>query len=130
VPVGADDELDDDGELIGRFLQRGDRRRQLLGQHRKDPDAGIHGRRLARGLLVNRRVLRHVGVDIRDGYHHLGGPVGQSLRHFELIEVPRGVVVDGRPGQAAQVAHSRTWRDRRRLPLENTQLLCHARRDV
>ena len=64
----------------------------------------IQRRRLARGGLIDRRTLRHERVDIRDPDQDLGRSVRQPFRYFDLIEIFRGVVVDGttRAGRASR----------------------------
>ena len=105
MPVGADHELDDDGELVARFQQRRGAGRELLRQHREIPARPCTPSSSAsRRVLVDRRILRHERVDVGDGDQHPRRAVGQPLGDLELIEIARRVVVDGRPEQTAQVA--------------------------
>ena len=49
--------------------------------------------------------------------------VRQSFRNFDLVEIARGVVIDGRPEQVAQIAHTSSGSDLRRMRAQICQLL-------
>ena len=120
--VGPDDRLDDEAELVGALEQRAGAGRERLRQHRKVPDARVHGRRLDRGVIVDGRARGHERVHVRDADQHSHRAVGQSLGDFNLIEVARRVVVDRRPQQAAQIAHLRSRCDGGRMRVDGLQL--------
>ncbi len=120
--VGPDDRLDDEAELVGALEQRAGAGREGLRQHRKIPDAGVHGRRLDRRVIVDGRARGHERVHVRDADAHPHRAVGQSLGDFNLIEITRRVVVDRRPQQAAQIAHVRSCRDSGRMRVDGLEL--------
>ena len=48
--------------------------------------------------------LGYEPIDISDSHQHLDAAPGKTFGDFDLIEIPRGVVVDGRPEKRAEVA--------------------------
>jgi hypothetical protein len=66
-------------------------------------DAGVDRGGFACGVLIDGRIFGDEGVHVGDADHDLDAAVGQALGDFDLVEVFRGVVVDGRPEQAAQI---------------------------
>ena len=54
-------------------------------------------------MAVDDRILRDSRIDVRHADEHADAAVRQLLRPFDLIEIFRRVVVDGRPKQIAQV---------------------------
>ena len=71
---------------------------------------------------VNRRPLADERVHVGDGDLDPRRAVGQAFRDLELIEVARRLVVDGRPGQLAQVADALAGADGRRVRLQRGDL--------
>ena len=53
---------------------------------------------------IERRVLGNECVDVGNADQDFGRPVGLGLGHFNLIKVPRRIVVDGRPQQIAEIS--------------------------
>ena len=52
---------------------------------------------------VERRARRDEGVDVGDADADAEAAIGEALGDFDLIEVARGVVVDGGPGELAEI---------------------------
>jgi len=93
-------------------------------------DARVDRRRLARGMLIDRRLFRNEGIDVGDAYHHLDAAVGKAFGKLDLIEIARSVVVDRRPQKAAQIADTATGADLRRIRFQRRQLLGNFRGKV
>ena len=118
--VGRNHHLDDDREPIPPLPQRRQVGGEPLGQHGEDLGRGVDRGRVRPRVAVDRAAVRDGGVHVGHGHQELHGARGEGLRHGELVEVPRVVVVDRHPGKAPQVADSRARRDgalgeRRRL---------------
>ena len=99
-----DHELDDQRRAIDVRKERREIVREALGEHRKDGEARVERRRRARGVLVDRAVLRHEGVDVGDADQNANVAVRQALAHLDLIEIARLAVVDRRPEERTQIA--------------------------
>ena len=107
-PSFVADHLDDDGEPVLALVQRGQVRREPLGQHREDLRRRVDGRRVRARVLVDRRALRaRARRRPRWRRRPSRGRRREPLGDRELVEVARVVVVDRRPEQGAQVAHAR-----------------------
>ena len=102
--VGIDNELDDDRATIFVFQKRSEPGGKLLGQHGKILDAGIDRRAFRGRVQVDGRGFGYEPIDISDSHQHLDAAPGKTLGDFDLIEIARGVVVDGRPEKRAEVA--------------------------
>ena len=78
-------------------------------------------------MAVNRRVLPHQGVHVRDCHENSDPSTRERLGDRELVKVAGFVVVNGRPGPLAQVAHvlGRPGRS-----ADGRQLLLRRRREV
>ena len=111
--VGVDGILDHDGRAILIFVQRGDALRKLRGQHGEDGNAGVNGGRLKLRVLVDHRAPRYARVDVGNADEHADVAVGQLLGPLDLIEILRGVVIDGGPKQAAQIGETVSGRNSR-----------------
>jgi hypothetical protein len=118
VPIAIDHKFDYYARAILVLEQGSQPRRQGLGNHGEVAHTGIDGRGLLRGVIVNRRAFAHQGIDIGDSDQHSGCPVGQLLGDFDLIEVPRRVIVDRRPQQVSQIAPGADGRALGSMPLE------------
>jgi hypothetical protein len=70
---------------------------QSLGQHGVDVASHVDRGRVAGGVPVDGRVLGDQGVDVSHGNEDLHCPAAQILRHRELVEIERVVVVDRAP---------------------------------
>ncbi len=104
VSFAVDDEFCDHRGPILVLVQRCQVGRELVGQHGKVSRRGIDGLGLLRGVLIDGSVLPDRCGYVCDADAHpdaTGGAYGE----FDLIEVARGVVVDGRPQQTAQIAY-------------------------
>ena len=80
-----------------------------------------------RRMAVDRRVLPHQGVHVRDRHEDSDPPARERLGDRELVEVAGVVVVDGRPEPIAQVAHVAA---RIRRPADGRHFLLRRRREV
>jgi len=87
----------------------------------------VDGGCVMRCMAVDRRVLPHQRVHVRDRHEDSGPLARERLGDRELVEVAGVVVVDGRPEPIAQVADvvGRTGR-----PADGRQLLQRGRREV
>ena len=74
-------------------------------------------------MLVDRGLLRDEGINVGDADHDFHVAIGDAFGDLDLIEVARGVVVDGRPEQIAQIADVSVGRDLRRMGLQFGELL-------
>jgi len=120
---GIDHELDDNRGAVDIGEQGRGSGRKLVGDHREIHDAGIDRGGFARGMLVDGGIFGDEGVDVGDAYHDLNAAVGQALGYFDLVEVFRGVVVDRRPEQAAQIGRCGRRGERRGMSRYLRQLL-------
>ena len=98
--------LDDYRDAIGALVQRREIGREPLGQHWKDLYTGVHGSRILLRVQVGGRLLRDQCVDVGDRDENANRAVAQLVGDLDLIEVARFGVVDRRPQEIAQVAHS------------------------
>ena len=103
---GIDVELNHDRGAIDIWQQRRLVGRQRLGKHREDARGRVDGRRVRLRVTVDRIALRHEGVDVCDCHQHPRRRAAVTVADFELIQIARLVVVDGRPRQIAQVSHA------------------------
>ena len=55
-------------------------------------------------MAIDRAAGPHQGVDVGHRHQQARAAGGQRLGHAQLVQVARVVVVDGKPGQVAQVA--------------------------
>ena len=55
-------------------------------------------------MLIDRGLLRNESIHVRDADHNFDVAIRKALGDLDLIEVARGIVVDGRPQQISQVA--------------------------
>src|SRR5581483_1254305 len=76
---------------------------ELVREHREILDAGVDGGGLAARVAVDGRASVDGRTDVGDTDADADAG-GRALRPFDLIEVARGVVIDGRPQQIAHVA--------------------------
>jgi hypothetical protein len=86
------------------LVERGQIGRQTLGQHREDHARGVHRRRVQRRMTIDRRSFRHRRIHVGDRDQHLDVTRWKRLRHRELVEITRIIVVDRAPQQRSQVA--------------------------
>ena len=54
-------------------------------------------------VIVQSRSLFDDGVNVGDGHHNPGSPIGQSVGNGKLIQVPRIIIVDGAPEKVAEI---------------------------
>ena len=102
--VRTDRHVDDEGRAILVLVERGQIGRELRRQHREDPRRCVHRGRVRARVAVERGPLDHERVNVGDGDQEPGAARGDA--DLELIEIPRVVVVDRRPGQVAEVAQA------------------------
>ena len=57
-------------------------------------------------MVINRRGFCHKRVHVCDADHHLDIAAGEPLRDFNLVQIARGIVINRRPEQVAQVRTS------------------------
>ena len=55
-------------------------------------------------MLIHCRSLGYGSIDIRDPDQEADCPIRKLLRVFHLVEVARGLVIDRRPNERAQIA--------------------------
>ena len=79
--------------------------------------------RFAGGMLIDRAQFGNVGVYVGDSDQNLHIAVWQSFRNFDLIEIARCVVVDRRPEPIAEIAHTSSRSNLRRMSTQVCQLL-------
>jgi hypothetical protein len=103
--VRGDRQFHHHGEPVGMLVQRREIRRQIVRQHGKVLDAGVHGGAIRGGMPVDRRILGYVAIHVGDADADADIAVRQALGDFDLVQIARSVVVDGRPEQAAQIAY-------------------------
>ena len=83
--------------------QRADARRQRLGQHRDRAVGQVDAAAALARLDVDRRALAHVVRDVGDRDPQARAAVGQPLDRDRVVEVARGLGVDGQERHLAQV---------------------------
>ena len=116
VAIGADDEFDDDAEAVLVLEERSNTGRKLLGQHGEVSNPRVHGGCFAGGVLIDWSHFRYEGIDIGDPHHDFDIAIGCTLHDLNLIEVARGIVVDGGPQEVAHVADIARRRGLQLLP--------------
>ena len=67
-------------------------------------------------MAIEEGSVGHAHVDVGHADEHADAAVGQLLGPLDLVEVFRGVVVDGGPEKAAQVLRARSARAMRAAP--------------
>ena len=95
---------------------------KLLGQHRKNSNAGVNRGRLFRCVQINRRIACCEYIDVSDPYHHLR-IAAEILGDLDLVEVLGRVVVNRGPGEIAQIANFVAGRELWRVRIQLVQLL-------
>ena len=95
--------LDDDRCAIFVLVERSDALGEFHRQHGEDFDAGIDRGCLAPGMAVDDRAGVNARVHIGHADQHANTPIGQLLGPLDLIQILRGIIVDRRPEQAAQI---------------------------
>ena len=128
--VALDYKFDDNGQPVLILEQRGGAGRKLFRQHGKITHPRVDGRSLVRGKSINRGALRYERVHIGDGYPYFGLSIRQPLSNFQLIEVARSIVINGRPKKLAEIAQVGTGRDLRTVCFQIGKLLLNVRREV
>ena len=109
-------QFDDDGTTVLRVQQRSPVRGQFARQHREDGHAGINRSRLRRRVEVYGRPFGDGAVHIGNPHQQAHGAIRKFLDVFHLVQVPRTVVVNGRPEERTQVTRRRPgifWRWRK-----------------
>ena len=76
---------------------------QHLGQHGEHARRRVDGCGVGGGMCVHRAAHGHQHIHVGHRHHQPRAAAGQSLRHAQLVQVQRVVVVDGKPGECAQV---------------------------
>ena len=105
---GADGKLDDDGGTVLILIEAGEVGGELGGEHGEVMDGGVDGLGLGGGGEVERGVLEDGGGDVGDGDQDAdagGGVFGV----FDLVEIARGVVIDGGPEELTEVFEACGW---------------------
>jgi hypothetical protein len=60
-------------------------------------DSCVHRRGLLRSVLIDWGLLGDERIDIGDADHNFHVAIGGAFGDFDLVEIARSVVVDGRP---------------------------------
>ncbi len=121
-PLGVHHKLNHMRRAIFLLIQRSHIRRQLRRQHRKIPHRRIHRLRLIRCMPIDHRVLPHRSRNIRDPHPHANAAI-HPLRHLNLIQIPRRIVVDRRPQQRTHILRTLVGRSaQRRANLRHLRL--------
>ena len=128
--AGIDHEFGDHGGPVHIRQQRRCAGRELIRQHGENGYAGINGGRLPFRMLIDGRIFGDKSVHVGDADHHFDVAIGQALGDFDLVEIFRGVVVDRRPQQTAQVANLVGRRQLRRMRPDVRQLLLRFGRKI
>ena len=102
--VRADRRRDDQREPLLALAERREVGRQLLGEHRKDFGRRVHRGRVHLRVAVDRRAFADHRVHVGDRDEDRHGVPARRRGDRELVEVSRVVVVDGSPGEVAEVA--------------------------
>ena len=82
---------------VNALIQRRKIGRKLFGKHRKYLALGINGDRVLCSMFIDRRVFCNRGIDIGDADQHPYIAIRQSLGILDLIQIPRGRIIDRRP---------------------------------
>jgi hypothetical protein len=85
--VSGDRQLNHHGEPIGMLVQRGKIRRQVVGQHGKILDAGVHGSAIRGGMRIDRRSFGNIAIHVGDADADADLAVWQAFGQFDLIEI-------------------------------------------
>ena len=122
-------QFDDEGQAVLRIQQRSQVRGKLARQHREGRHPGIDRGGLRRRLAVRGRPFGDGGINVGNAHQQPRGAAGQSFDVFDLVQVPRAVIVNRGPEQRTQVADCRPvglWR----ALLQELHLMEHVRRKV
>ena len=103
LAIAIDDEFCHYAQLAIHFKQRGCAGGKLFRQHWEVAHAGVNRACLLARMQVDRRAFGHKRIHIGYADQHLRCAVRQLFRVFNLVKIARGVIVDGRPQQFAQV---------------------------
>ena len=121
--TGIDDELGYDAEAILIFEQRRFAGGKFFGKHGEIPNSGINRGGLLRGVLIDRGRLGNKCIHVGNADHDFHVTIRDTFGHFDLIEITRRVIVDGRPEQIAEIANVSVGSDLRRMGFQLGQLL-------
>src|SRR5262249_41383161 len=99
-----DDEFDDDGETVGVLVERCEVGRQRFRQHGESACSGVDAGGFGSSMFVDRGIDGDIGVDISYGDQNTDA-AADALSNFGLIEIARGVVIDGGPQQRAEITN-------------------------
>ena len=110
---GGDSHVDDEAQALLSLGERAEIGGEPLGKHGEDFRRGVDARRVGARMLIERRADSHHRVDVRNRDKNLHPPAALRLRHRQLIEIARVVVVDRAPRQVAQVTDPGAARKRR-----------------
>ena len=88
------------------LVERGAIGRELRRQHREDDRGRVNRGGVERSVLIERRVFRHQRVDVGDRDQHARRRARRFDDNLQLIQIPRVVVVDRRPGKCAEILQS------------------------
>ena len=102
--VVADRDLHHHRETVHVGIERRQVGAQPVGQHREVPRRRVDRRGVGAGVSIERRAGRDRCAHVGDRDPDRGAAAGGAVRHRELVQIARVVVVDRAPGERAQVA--------------------------